>query len=160
MCPCHVPLTVLSPIPTTPALERGRQQRQNSCRSSWVRCQSVLHSFCWPYSAFPCCLLQSPSPPPAHSSSSQLHSFWPLAPAALLLLSWRGQPLLFHSLLSLPAACPAYFGHELPVTQRATQSLAHWGPFPGTAVITTAESHCAYIFTSLYRNIQWCFTRL
>lgn len=65
-----------------------------------------------------------------------------------------------HPLLSPPAACPACFGHELSVTQRAAQTLALCGPFSGTAVITTAESNCAYIFTSLYRNIQWCFTRL
>lgn len=80
--------------------EKGRKEpgegkhKQNSSRSSWVTCWSILHSFHWPYSAFNCCLLQSPSPPPAHGSSSQLHSSWPLALAASSLLSWLGQPLL------------------------------------------------------------------
>lgn len=74
-CSCHVPLTIFYPIPTTPCLGLRKKpgkgkHRQNSCRSSWVRCQSILHSFFWPYSAIHYSLLQSPSPPPAHGSSS------------------------------------------------------------------------------------------
>lgn len=101
------------------------------------------------------------APNPISPSGSWL--FIPFGP--LLLLPHLSSPgwanlSCSHPLHSLPTACPAYFEHEPPITQTATQHLAHWGTFSGAAVITTAESHGSYIFTSLYRNIQWCFTRL
>lgn len=126
--------------------------------------ESDIRGFCsfhQSYSVFHCCLLQTPYLPLARDPSSQLHSFWPLAPAVSRLLFWLGQPLPFPpSPFSLPAACLTCFGHELYVTQTPTKSLAHWGLFSGAVVIITSEGHCANILTSLYRDIQRCFIRL
>lgn len=126
------------------------------------RCPAlVFHS-----SVFHWFLLQIPSPPLAHISSSQLQSYWMLSPDAFSLLSCLpGSNSPFSSALlllphiddCLPSACPAHSGTSCGAS---TQPGTLFCPFSGPAAITTAELHYAHAFTSLYRNIQWCFTRL
>ena len=173
LCSRPVPLPLLSPIPPPPALGcvafgKGKAGRSlvkaGAGRTAAGAAESDVRVFCTVFTGHIQSFTALCSKPHLPLRLATLHlSFIPFGPQLLLLrLSSPGWANLAcsHPLLSLPAACPACFGRELSITQRATQSLAHWGPFSGAAVITTAESHCAYIFTSLYRNIQWCFTRL
>lgn len=89
---------------------------QNSCRSSWVRCQSILHSFSVPYSAIHCCLLQSPSPPPALALHLSFIAFGPQLP-----LPCFSSPGWANLSCSIPSSLPLLLA--LPILDMNSLSL-------------------------------------